>query len=125
MTNEQYFAANCPTRTIISEITNKWSMMVMCALNDGPRRFNEIKRQLEGISQKSLTQTLRKLERNGIIKREVAEGTPLSVRYSMTEIGSSLHQPFKELYQWTVANKAAVETARQRFDQRQQELSDA
>ena len=70
---EQRFSVNCPSRLLFEQIADKWSMMVLTVLDPEPRRFNDIKRRLEGVSQKSLTQTLRKLERNGLIDRHVVD----------------------------------------------------
>ncbi|PYE85488.1 winged helix-turn-helix transcriptional regulator [Pseudoroseicyclus aestuarii] len=112
------FSAGCPNRALFSEIADKWSMMILHVLDEGPQRFNYIKRQLEGISQKSLTQTLRKLERNGLVHREVIASSPVAVRYEITPLGRSLQSPFRALYRWTYENLGAVETARQAYDQR-------
>lgn len=121
MAHHEFFFAECPTRLLVSEISNKWSMMILCVLNEEPLRFNEIKRRLEGISQKSLALTLRKLERNGIILRRVIEQSPMCVNYSITELGYTLLEPYKKLYQWTLNNVEAVDSARRAFDAKQGE----
>ena len=108
--------ADCPSRLLLDELADKWSVLIFAALNDGPMRFNEIKRTLEGITQKALTQMLRRLERNGIVARRVVETSPIAVEYSMTTLGKSLKKPFKALYEWTLVNLPEVETARQVFD---------
>lgn len=110
--------ADCPSRLLLDELADKWSVLIFAALNDGPMRFNEIKRTLEGITQKALTQTLRRLERNGIVARHVVEASPIAVEYSMTTLGKSLKKPFKALYEWTVDNLPEVETARLLFDKK-------
>jgi DNA-binding HxlR family transcriptional regulator len=112
--------ADCPSRLLLDELADKWSVLIFAALNDGPLRFNEIKRTLEGITQKALTQTLRRLERNGIVARRVVETSPIAVEYSMTALGKSLRKPFKALYEWTLDNLADVEAARALFDARAQ-----
>jgi len=112
------FSVDCACRTLFDEIADKWSMMILTVLDEGPHRFNEIKRALEGVSQKSLTQTLRRLERNGLVSREVLEGSPVAVRYDLTPLGRSLLSPFKALYTWTWDNLPQVEAARQGFDAR-------
>lgn len=93
-------------------------MMVLAVLEPGPLRFNAVKRQLEGVSQKALTQCLRRLERNGLISRRVLPTSPVAVEYEMTELGRTLQPPFKALYAWTLANLPAVEAARRAFDGR-------
>lgn len=110
------FSVDCPCRLLFDQIADKWSMMILTVLDDGPMRFNEIKRSLEGVSQKSLTQTLRRLERNGLIRREVLATSPVAVRYELAELGQTLLPPFRALYRWTKTNFSAVEAARASFD---------
>ncbi len=110
--------ADCPSRLLLDQIADKWSVLVMAALHDEPLRFNEIRRRLEGVTQKALTQCLRKLERNGIVSRKVIPVSPISVEYSITPLGRTLQEPFKVLYRWTVDYLPAVEQARQDFDER-------
>lgn len=116
MPNDQHFSVQSPSRVLFAEIADKWSMMILCVLADEPRRFNDIKRRLEGVSQKSLTQTLRRLERNGIVTRRVVETSPIAVEYAISALGRSLLAPFRELHRWTLQNMAEVEDARGRFD---------
>ena len=106
-TTTEVFRADCESRPILDQIANKWSMMVMGVL-DEPRRFNEIKRRLEGVTQRVLTQTLRKLERDGMIERRVLPTSPVGVEYLLTDLGESLREPFGHLYDWTVSNAAAI-----------------
>lgn len=103
---------------LIDQIADKWSMMVLVVLDSGPLRFNAIKRQLEGITQKALTQCLRRLERNGLISRMVLVGSPVAVQYEITPLGRTLQTPFKALYVWAIAKLPDVELARQTFDAR-------
>ncbi len=119
MADNPCFTAHCPNRLLFAEIADKWTMMILTVLERHPRRFNDIKRLLEGISQKSLTQTLRRLERNGIVTREVISSSPVAVQYELTDIGQSLLQPYKALYCWTVEKLPDVNKARKAFDQRQ------
>ncbi|MEO6301513.1 MAG: helix-turn-helix domain-containing protein [Paracoccaceae bacterium] len=112
------FSADCPSRVLFDEISDKWSMMILAVLNQGPRRFNVIKRQLEGVSQKSLTQTLRRLERNGLVLRHVLPTSPVAVEYEMSDLGKTLLPPFLSLYRWTKDLFPQVETARLAFDAR-------
>lgn len=113
------FHIDCPNRVLFAEIADKWSMMILTVLEEHPRRFNDIKRLLEGISQKSLTQTLRRLERNGIVTRTVINTSPVAVEYALTDIGQSLLKPYKALYRWTRENLNDVNQARDAFDERQ------
>ncbi|GAA1048919.1 winged helix-turn-helix transcriptional regulator [Arthrobacter russicus] len=109
------FAANCPSRPILDQIADKWSMMVMAVL-EKPTRFNEIKRRLDGVTQRVLTQTLRRLERNGMIERRVLPTSPVGVEYSLTSLGKSLQAPFGQLYDWTVDHSAEIRAAQANYD---------
>ena len=111
------FSAECPSRPILDQISDKWSMMVMAVLEQ-PTRFNEIKRQLEGVTQRVLTQTLRRLERNGMIQRRVLETSPLGVEYSLTSLGKSFRGPFICLLRWTIEHSDEVMAARNEYDER-------
>ena len=116
---EQRFAVDCPSRLLIDQIADKWSMMVLVVLDGGPVRFNAIKRRLEGVTQKALTQCLRRLERNGLVERSVAATGPLAVTYAITPLGRTLQPPFRALYAWTLDHLGDVEVARGRFDGRE------
>lgn len=113
-----HFSADCPSRVLIDQIADKWSMMVLAVLDAGPLRFNVIKRELEGVTQKALTQCLRRLERNGLISRQVIAASPVAVQYEITPLGRTLQPPFRALYAWTLAKLPEVETARETFDRR-------
>jgi DNA-binding HxlR family transcriptional regulator len=104
-------------RAIIDQIADKWSMTVMAVL-DEPRRFNEIKRRIDGVTQRVLTQTLRRLERNGMIVRRVLPTSPVGVEYSLTPLGASLLEPFSRLYAWTVANTDQIRAHQVEYDLR-------
>jgi DNA-binding HxlR family transcriptional regulator len=112
----QCFSSNCPSRVLFDQIADKWSMMVLAVLDDGPHRFNVIKRRLEGVTQKALTQCLRRLERNGLISRHVIS-SPLAVQYEITPLGNTLQQPLRQLHAWTIDKLPMVESARNVFDQ--------
>lgn len=111
------FRADCPSRPILDQIADKWSMMVLAVL-DEPRRFNEIKRRLEGVTQRVLTYTLRRLERNGMIERHVLPTSPVGVEYSLTPLGESLREPFGRLYDWTVAHTHEIHAHQHEYDRR-------
>ncbi len=120
-TNETVYRADCPSRIILDQIADKWSMMVLEVLRE-PRRFNAIKRRLDGVTQRVLTQTLRKLERNGMLNRKVLDGRVLGVEYSLTPLGQSLQGPFSILFEWTMGNMEAIQDCRRRYDEQNQQL---
>ncbi|MBY5707420.1 helix-turn-helix transcriptional regulator [Rhizobium leguminosarum] len=107
---------NCPVRDMMQQIGGKWSTLLLDVLADRPYRFGELRRMIPDISQRMLTQTLRDLQRDGYIDREVFPTKPPSVEYSMTELGRSLYQPLSQLLNWAEANHDAVRAARSRFD---------
>ena len=111
-------AADCPSRLLLDQIADKWSVLVLAVLRGGPLRFNTIKRRIEGVTQKALTQTLRRLERNGIVARRVISSSPVAVEYEITTLGRTLDQPFQAIYAWTLEYLPQVEQARTRFDER-------
>jgi DNA-binding HxlR family transcriptional regulator len=110
------FSAGCPSRLLFEQVADKWSMMVLTVLRAEPHRFNAIRRRLEGVTQKALTQCLRRLERNGLLTRRVVAASPIGVEYALTDLGRSLHEPFRALYIWMHQNLPAVEAARERYD---------
>lgn len=103
-------------RMIIDQIADKWSLLVIAALYHQPMRFNALKRELNGVTQKALTQALRRLERNGIIVRHVNPQPPIAVQYSITPLGRSLIKPVEALFQWTREYGSEVEAARLAYD---------
>lgn len=108
--------AGCPSRFLLDQIADKWSVLILAALCPGPMRFNAIRRRLDGITQKALTSALRRLERNGIVARRVLPGSPVGVEYGITPLGRTLEGPFTALHAWTVEYLPAVEQARRAFD---------
>ncbi|WP_066727109.1 winged helix-turn-helix transcriptional regulator [Sphingomonas pituitosa] len=113
------FSSDCPSRGLFDQIADKWSAMVLAVLSEKPHRFNLIRRRLEGVSQKALTQCLRRLERNGLVTRRVVSLSPVAVEYEITALGRTLQKPLSELHQWTLENLADVDAAREAFDARQ------
>lgn len=111
------YRADCPSRAILDQIADKWSMLVLAVLRE-PRRFNAVKRRLDGITQRVLTQTLRKLERNGMVTRNVIDGPQLGVEYSLTPLGRSLQAPFAHLYDWTVDHMDEIASHQRCYDAR-------
>ncbi|ACU39111.1 winged helix-turn-helix transcriptional regulator [Actinosynnema mirum] len=110
------FRVDCPSRPILDQIADKWSMMALAVLEDEPRRFNDIKRRLEGVTQRVLTHTLRRLERNGMVERRVLPTSPVGVEYALTPLGRSLREPFWQLLEWTLEHSGEVERARRAYD---------
>ena len=104
------------SRLILDQLADKWSILILGALCPGPLRFNALKRRLKGVTQKALTQALRRLERNGIIARRVIPVSPVAVEYSITPLGLTLREPFQALFDWTIQYGPEVETARRLFD---------
>jgi len=112
--------AHCRTVTeILSRVGDKWSVLVVMQLRNGPRRFSELRRALHGISQRMLTLTLRSLERDGLVSRAVTPSIPPRVDYDLTPLGQSLADPVGALGQWAIANRATIEGARAAFDARE------
>ncbi|HXQ17332.1 MAG TPA: helix-turn-helix domain-containing protein [Caulobacteraceae bacterium] len=112
-------SADCrAVNTVLARIGDKWSVLIVGMLGDGPKRFNEIKRMVGGISQRMLTLTLRGLERDGLVTRTVFPTVPPRVDYELTALGRSLWRPVEELGAWARANQAEIEAARRRFDAR-------
>lgn len=109
--------ADCPVRDLVSQIGGKWSVLLLEALAQRPYRFGELRRMVPDISQRMLTQTLRELQRDGYIGREVFPTKPPSVEYRMTDLGYSLYDPLAQLLNWAEANHEAVRAARAKFDQ--------
>jgi DNA-binding HxlR family transcriptional regulator len=107
---------NCPIREVLDRVGDTWSLLVIINLQAAPRRFNALKRSIEGISQRMLTVTLRSLERDGLVRRTVRPTTPPEVEYALTEFGHSIAVPVAALGLWAVNNRDALKAARSRFD---------
>src|ERR671936_1391956 len=101
---------------VLARVGDKWSMLVVVMLGDGPRRFNELRRSIGGISQRMLTLTLRALERDGLVTRTVFPTIPPRVDYELTRLGHSLLDPVSSLSLWARQNRSAIEAARRQFD---------
>jgi DNA-binding HxlR family transcriptional regulator len=101
---------------VLARVGDKWTVLVVTELGDGPKRFNEIRRSLGSISQRMLTLTLRGLERDGLVTRTVFPTIPPRVDYELTNLGRSLLEPVSGLGLWARQNRAAIQDARQRFD---------
>jgi DNA-binding HxlR family transcriptional regulator len=101
---------------ILRRVGDKWSVLVVVLLELGPRRFNDLKRSIPGISQRMLTLTLRKLERDGFVERTVTPSIPRHVSYGLTDLGESLSVPVRALCAWSLANIDGIDAARERFE---------
>lgn len=107
----------CGYSRVLEIVSNKWTALVIYALEDGSIRYGEIGRRIEGISKKMLTQTLRQLERDGLVQRDITPSIPPIVAYSLTPLGETLLQPMRDLNRWTRDHYSLVEHARAAFDQ--------
>lgn len=110
------YRADCPTRRILDRIGDRWTVLIVGALGDGPARFSELRRRIEGVSQKMLTQTLRGLERDGLVTRTVFPEVPVRVEYALTEAGRSLQAPLRALEEWSIQHLTDVSASQQAFD---------
>jgi DNA-binding HxlR family transcriptional regulator len=107
-----------PARDVMSRVGDRWSMLVVILLGDGSLRFNELMRAIGDVSQRMLSLTLKKLERDGLVSRSETPTAPPRVDYALTALGFSLRMPVKALGQWAIGNHAAIEQARSAFDRR-------
>ena len=113
----------CTSQALLDDISCKWAILTIAALSRSSARFNQLRRTLRGVSQKTLTQALRRLERSGIISRTVLDTSPISVEYAITPLGRTLAGPFSAIYRWTQAYHREVDAARRCFDARTQNKS--
>lgn len=111
--------ATCPSRTSLARIANKWTAMIVIVLARGRTRFRDLKSEVEGISGKVLTETLRELERDGLVSRHVFAEVPPRVEYELTDLGRTLQGPLAALGQWAEAHIVEVLDARERYDRPQ------
>jgi len=110
---------NCPTRIVLNRIADKWTILIVGTLEGGTKRFGELRREVSGISQKMLTQTLRGLERDGIVKRTIYASVPPKVEYRLTDLGRTLVNIFEEIRNWSENNIEDVLMARKSYDKEQ------
>ncbi|MEY4519376.1 MAG: hypothetical protein RLZZ499_1975 [Cyanobacteriota bacterium] len=104
----EIFTLDCPTQQVLDIIGNKWSVIIIYCLAYQTRRYKQLERKIEGISQKVLTQTLRKLEQNGLVKRKVYPAVPAQVEYSLTPLGETLVEPLSLLAEWSEQNRSKI-----------------
>lgn len=110
------YLALCPARQLLDRISDKWVTLILPALADGPQRYSDLGRRIAGVSQKMLTQTLRSLERDGLITRQVTPSVPVRVDYELTELGMSLMPLIRCIKSWAETNMDAVTEARTAYD---------
>ena len=110
--------ATCPVRQVLHGVSDKWSILVMAALHLSPRRFSELRRDIPDVSQKVLTQTLRKLERDGLVERIVTPTAPPRVDYILRPLGQSLFARLSPLAVWAIEHRAEIDAARASYDDR-------
>ncbi len=110
------YEAGCPTRRILDRIGDRWTVLVIGVLGHGDARFSELRRGVEGVSQKMLTQTLRGLERDGLVLRTVYPEVPVRVVYGLTEAGRTLQEPLLALQEWSIAHLGAVKASQEAYD---------
>ena len=116
----KHVTGNCmAVHEVLSQIGDKWTVLIVRSLNDGPRRFSELKRDVEGISQRMLTLNLKTLERDGFITRTVYPTVPPRVDYELTPLGHSLSEPLGVIAQWAITNRQRIVDARIAFDARE------
>ena len=106
----------CPTRLVLDRIADKWAVLIISALAQGPQRFNALGRQIKGLSQKVLSQTLKKLERDGLVSRKVHATVPVTVEYALTPLGRTLTDTVATLAHWAEHNMGAVLAAQKAYD---------
>ncbi|MCP2164812.1 winged helix-turn-helix transcriptional regulator [Goodfellowiella coeruleoviolacea] len=112
------YLRNCPCRDVLDLVANKWTALVLGVLRRRPHRFGELRREVEGISQKMLTQNLRNLERDGLISRTVYPTTPPSVEYALTDLGAEIAAHLVTISEWSQSRYARIRQARAAYDQR-------
>lgn len=117
------FAEACPSRAILELIADKWTLLILPALRRGPKRNGDLMRQIGGVSQKMLTQTLRELERNGLVARFDHQEVPPRVDYELTDLGRSLSDAVRKLDSWAENHIADVQAARAAFEKRERTAS--
>jgi DNA-binding HxlR family transcriptional regulator len=118
------YDASCPSRTALHRIGDRWTALVVGILAERPHRFGELRRRVGGVSQKMLTQTLRSLERDGLVSRKAFATVPVTVEYSLTLLGETLVPVLAGVRYWAEAHVAEVIAARERFDARVQGARD-
>jgi DNA-binding HxlR family transcriptional regulator len=115
------YRKGCASRTVLDVVANKWVHLVVCALRHGPKRFGELRRQLDGVTQKMLTQTVRALERDGLITRTLYPTIPPRVDYELTDLGRQVAALLDNILVWSEQHSAEITAARARYDSQMDE----
>ncbi|MGO4714956.1 winged helix-turn-helix transcriptional regulator [Bradyrhizobium sp. 2TAF24] len=123
MNDGNVYAAACPTRQILDRVGDKWAVLLLGLLMEGPRRFNELRRAIGGISQKMLSQTLKSLERDGLVHRRAIATVPVTVEYTVTPLGATLADAVDPLRHWAENNLQEVQAAQRRYDSQLKSVS--
>lgn len=110
------YAATCPTRLVLDRVADKWAVLVLGLLRNGPVRFNQLRRSIEGVSQKMLSQTLKSLERDGLVTRHAVATVPVTVEYSITPLGGTLSASVDALRIWAETYIEEVQAAQRSYD---------
>ncbi|WP_030209631.1 helix-turn-helix domain-containing protein [Streptomyces sp. NRRL S-87] len=110
------FLRDCPTSQVLARISDKWAGLILSALAPGPQRYSDLGRAIAGVSQKMLTQTLRSLERDGLVERTVTPGVPPRVDYELTDLGHSLTLLFGSVKEWSESHIGQMTAAREAYD---------
>src|SRR6202163_219994 len=110
------YAADCPTRQILDRVGDKWAVLILLLVRDEPMRFNQLRRTIDGISQKMLSQVLKSLERDGLIRRRAIATVPVTVEYSITPLGATLPRAVDPSRDWAERNLKEVLAAQRRYD---------
>ena len=106
----------CPVRIVLDQFSDRWAIQAVFALKAGPIRFNALRRELNGITQKVLGQTLQRLDKNGLVERHVVTSKPIAVEYSLSELGTSLLPLVEQLRLWAISHEADLTSARDRHE---------
>lgn len=112
------FARGCASRQTLQDITGRWGVLALVALSDGPCRFNALRRRVDGVSERMLSQTLQTLERDGLVNREVLETIPPKVEYTLTGLGVTVAEQLRSLIELVESRMPEVITAREKYDRR-------
>jgi DNA-binding HxlR family transcriptional regulator len=110
------FLSVCPSRQLLDRLADKWVSLVLCSLAEGEQRYSEIARTIAGVSQKMLTQTLRQVERDGLLTRSITPTVPVRVDYELTELGKTILPVVAAIKQWSESHIAAIHAARRAYD---------
>lgn len=110
------FALHCPTRAVLDRLADKWALLILVRLAEGEARFNQLRREIEGVSQKVLSQTLKRLERDGLVSRRAYPTVPVTVEYRLTDLGRTLRETVIPFSRWAEAHMDEILRAQERYD---------